>query len=372
MKILIKQFLSANHSWAHIGKAIAKELILSNNQVDLFSTDGKTIDSTLQQYLIGNSELNKNITYGRDPDKNYDLAISYTAPHNWKNYLKYGDKKLAIWCYEFIGRDNKDTLPMGFGSNHVYCDQILAPSNFARQIFLNGGVPENKVMVVPHGIGKEYLGTSKVNLPTRKTFKILANIAQNHKRKNLQGLLKVYGRAFNKKDDVCLILKGKDKPVEAPFEVSLKTCLKNFREKYPNHAEVKIIDYYIDDISALYRSIDCVFSMTRAECWYLPGSEALLSGKLNIVPNWGGQLEFLNNDNALLIDGKEEIADPTAMYWESKPNAIWFSPSIDDATEKLRYAKNNYIDLNKKLEEQKIENYNKFSWKTIVNKIEKL
>jgi glycosyltransferase involved in cell wall biosynthesis len=371
MKIAIRQFLSKNHSWSIVGQSIARELIKQNHQVELFSTDGKNVPKDLQNNLVGYSELNSPNTYGKEPE-NADIAIAYTAMHNFQKYLKTGKKKFGIWCYEWIGKNSDDVLPSGFAANHIYCDKILAPSNFAKQVFLNGNIPDNKIEVIPHGIGKEYLGNSKLILPTRKSFKILANIAQNHKRKNIPGLLKAFGKAFTKKDDVCLILKAKDKPIEQGFDVSLKLCLKHFYDKYPKHAELKLIDYWLDDMSALYRSIDCTFTMSRAECAYLPFYESVASGKINIASNWGGYLDHANNENCLLVNGKIEKADPTSLYWEPNENAIHYEANIDDAVDKLRFVYQNFQSLNQKLEDKRENFYQEFSWSNITNRILKL
>jgi glycosyltransferase involved in cell wall biosynthesis len=126
---------------------------------------------------------------------------------------------------------------------------------------------------------------------------------------------------------------------------------------------------FIPDISALYRSVDATITLAHCEGFYFPGLESIVSGKLAIAPNWGGQLDFLNQSNSLLIDGKEDRADPSSMYWESKNNAIWFNPSIDDAVEKLRFAKENYYLINKNLESNRQVLYNDYSWETIANKM---
>jgi hypothetical protein len=118
--------------------------------------------------------------------------------------------------------------------------------------------------------------------------------------------------------------------------------------------------------------VDAVFTLSHCECFYFPGLEAAAAGKINIAPNWGGQIDFLNETNALLIDGKEGRADPTSMYWESKMNARWFLPSMDDAIDKLRHAYNNYETLNQRVEKQKIDIYNRYNWNTIANDILKL
>jgi glycosyltransferase involved in cell wall biosynthesis len=352
-----------------VGWGIANALKKQGYEVHLFSTDGvEHLPTDLRENLIGYVEENKSEVVGRPPDKEYDCQISYTAMKNFPYYLSNGNKnRFGIWCYEWAG---KNVLPNGFAKHYRSCDYLCAPSNAAKKIFMDSGIPEKNIKVIPHGIDANlYKQTSTVKLPTNKKFKILANVAQNHLRKNIPGLLDAYGKAFTIKDDVCLILKGKDKLVKAPFEISINECLKFFNQKYPKHAEVKIFTEFIPDISGLYRSIDATFTLTHCEGFFFPGLESIASGKLVIAPNWGGQLDFLNEDNALLIDGKEVKANHKSMYWESKPNAIWFESSIDDAVDKLKYAYFNFETLNKKIGTQKQNILQKYDWGNISNQL---
>lgn len=285
---------------------------------------------------------------------------------NFKNYLSNGSKnRFGIWCYEWNGTN---VLPNNFNHCYKYCDRLLAPSNFSKEIFLNSGIPESIITVIPHGINsKDYLSNSKIKLPTKKSFKILANIAQNHLRKNIPVLLEAYGKAFTDKDDVCLIIKGKGKAPTQNFDVSLDDCIKNYKSKYT--AEFKLLPEYIVNMADLYNSIDVVFTMSHCEGFYFPGLEALAAGKLNIAPNYGGQLDFLDTSNSLLVSGKEVRAEPRSMYWEPKNNAIWFEPDIDDAVDKLREAFKNYEKLNEVSKLNRDTILKEYSWNNITSKI---
>lgn len=366
MKILIKQFLSKNHSWSHTAYGLATSFKNQGHQVDLFSTNGiEHLPPHLKENLIGYVEENQSQVYGRIPSNDYDIAYSYTAMKNFQQYLSHGRVKLGVFCYEWLG---KNILPNGFAKAYRNCDYVCPPSEFAKKGFMDSGIPESSIKVIPHGINVEnYQKTTTIDLKTNKKFKILANIAQNHKRKNIPGLLEAYGKAFTNKDDVCLILKAKEKPLTQPFDVSVNSCIQDFKRKYPNHAELKLFSQYLDDVSDLYRSVDCLYTLSYCEAYYIPGIEMLAAGKMNIASSWGGQLDFLNDTNSLLVTGSEVRADPTSMYWESKPNAIWFKPNIDDAVDKLRWAYHNHETFNEKVKLQMLSIHEKYSWNNIAN-----
>ena len=367
MKILVRQFLGKNHSWAVCGWGISRALKKAGHTVHLFSTDGiKHLPNDLKENIIGFVEENQpEKVFGKLPDTTYDAQFSYTCMKNFSNYLSSGNKnRFGIWCYEWAGNN---VLPNGFAKNYKSCDFLCAPSNFSKRVFMESKIPEQSIKVIPHGIDSDqYKNNSVINLQTNKSFKILANIAQNHLRKNIPGLLDAYGKAFSKKDDVILILKASNKSTNVPFEISLKDCLNNFYKKYPHHAEIKLFTDFLPDISALYRSVDATFTLAHTEGFFFPGLESIASGKLVIAPNWGGQVDFLNETNSLLINGKEARANPKSMYWEAKPNAIWFEPSTDDAVSKLKFAFSNFKEINKKVEENRINVLNEFSWDNVI------
>jgi glycosyltransferase involved in cell wall biosynthesis len=368
MKILFRQFLGKRHSWSRVGWGLAIALKELGHEVHLFSTDGiEHLPPSLKPNLIGYTEENQFQVFGRMPDPEYDAQFSYTCIKNLGPYLSSGSKnRFGIWTYEWIGANGQSALPNGFAKHYKFCDFLCPPSNFGKRIFLEAGVPEQHMRVIPHGIEvKEYQDTSTMELPTNKSYKLLVNLAQNHSRKNIPGMLDAYGKAFSNKDDVSLILKAKDRPVKMPFEVSLTECLRNFNAKYPKHAEVKLLSEFVPNMSELYRSIDTVFTMSHCEGYYMPATEALAAGKLSIAPAYGGQLDMLNETNSLLVSGKEVRADPKSMYWEAKQNAVWYQPSIDDAVDKLRFAHQNYQKLNAAIDKQRPDVYSKYGWDNI-------
>jgi glycosyltransferase involved in cell wall biosynthesis len=368
VKILIRQFLGKNHSWAVCGWGWARALKQLGHQVELFSTDGiKHLPPSLKENLIGYTEENQpEKIFGRVPSEQYDCQISYTCMKNFPFYLTSGNKnRIGVWVWEWAG---KNSLPVGFAKHYKACDFMCPPSQYGKQVFMDSGIPESALKVIPHGIDVgDYQQTTTIKLPTNKKCKILTNIAQNHLRKNIPGMLEAYCKAFTNKDDVCLILKAKEKAVTGQSEVSLSDCLRAVNQKYPKHAEIKIFSGFVEDISSLYRSVDIVYTMAHCEGFYFPGLEGIASGKMSIAPNWGGQLDFLNASNALLVEGTETRANVRSMYWAPENYGVWFQPSVNDAVEKLRHAYQNYQQLNQQVDAQRQSVYDRYAWKTVAS-----
>lgn len=344
MRILLQQLLSSNHSWAICGQNIARSLINKQHQVDLYSTNGiKFFPDDLIPNLIGHYDPTTHQSVGQISYNDYDCQISYTAPKNFPLYLSHGSKnRFGIWTFEYQGLKNSNALPEGFAKHYRDCDLILAPSQFSKQIFLDSGVPESHLKVIPHGIDFNQVDTAiPYPLKTRKSTKIAIVIGQVHRRKNLPDMLEMYGRAFTNKDDVCLVIKVQDVPPTQPFELSFQHVFAQFKTKFPRHAEIEIVREFVPNIFSIYKACDIVFYATNCEGFGLISLEAMACGKINVTSRYGGVLDFCNDDNSLLLDGKLFNVPPNYLYWAHKTNTQAFAPNIDDGISKLRYAVTN-------------------------------
>lgn len=376
MQICWQGFLGNNHSWSVVAQHISRNLIRLGHKVDLFSTNGiKHFPDDLKPYLKGYVEENHGMhldQLNRYADqflqKQYDCQLSYTFLKNFQYYFSRGNKnRFGIWTYEFAG---KNAIPSGYSKCHKFVDKVLAPTQFSKQIFLDSGMPSEVIKVIPHGVDIErFKSAGKYQLKTNKRFKILANIAQPHLRKNLPGLLTAFGKAFTKKDDVCLVLKVVDKLPQQQFEVSFRDIFNIFELNYKNHAEIEIITEFIPEIESLYNACDAVFTMSFAEGFYLPGLESFAANKLTIAPNYGGQLDFMTEDNSLLIPGQISIADPKMLYWAQSMKTTIFRPNTDKAADILRAAYDNYDNLMERFIPNMKKTLVDFTWEKVAKDI---
>jgi glycosyltransferase involved in cell wall biosynthesis len=351
MKILWVGFLSRNHSWSFVAQNLSRSFIKQGHDVDLFSTNGlKHFPEDLKKHVVGHLE-EEQIKSPSDLYKNashlgkYDMQISYTALKNFESYLKFGNtNKFGIWNYETT------VLPPGFAKGAMFLDRFLPSSEFSKQIFLENKIPESKQTVIHHGVDlDQFKNASVFQLKTNKTKRILVNIAQPHYRKNIKGIFDVYGKAFTKNDDVCLVLKISKSSAQKQIrqtDEDFNYLYESFKKTYTNHAEVEIIDYFIDDIASLYKATNISWSMTRTECFWMPGLEAFAANHVVVAPRYGGQLDYMNDENSVLTEGKIIKADPRLLYWaQTQSQTIYskaFEPSIDDAIDKLRHVVNNF------------------------------
>jgi glycosyltransferase involved in cell wall biosynthesis len=373
MKICWFGYLSKNHSWSLVGQNICRELIKLGHHVDMFSTNGNTyfpedLKPNLKGFIEENVQANEN-TIGKivngKLDNNYDCQLSYTALKNFDNYFRLGNKnRFGIWNYETT------VLPKAFAKYANSVDKVLPSSEFSKRVFTDNGMDPNKQIIIPHGVHLDrFSNLGKYPLKTKKKYKILANIAQPHLRKNLPGLFDSYGKAFTKEDDVCLVLKVSKKSPQPGNDISFNDIYNNFRNSYKGHGEVEVIDEFIVDIETLYNSCDIVITMSHAECFWMPGLEGFAANKIVVAPRYGGQLDYMNDDNSILIDGKEIRADMRMQYWEPSPYAKAFEPSTDQCAEKLKDLVKNYDDYFKKFSPKMRGLVQDYTWTKVAERI---
>lgn len=371
MKICWYGYLGKNHSWSIVAQNLSREFIKMGHWVDLFSTNGtQHFPEDLKPYLKGSIQEGDPVT--EETTKNlllmYDMQLSYTALRNFCAYFQRGDKnRFGIWNYETT------VLPKAFAKYYKCVDKVLPSSQFSKKIFTDNGMPTDHQVVVPHGIHLDrFQNLGKYPLKTTKKYKILCNIAQPHLRKNIPGLLRAYGKAFTKNDDVCLVLKVSRKSPQPGLDIPFNDIFNAWKNEFKNHAEVELIDKFIVDIETLYNSCDIVFTMTHAECFWMPGLEGFAANKIVMAPRYGGQLDFMNDDNSILIDGKEIRADHRMQYWEPSPYAKVFDPDVDQAAEKLKDVVKNYDDYLKKFSPKMQELLPNYTWTKAAEQIIKL
>lgn len=373
MKVCWFGFLGKNHSWSIVAQNISRQLIKMGHEVDLFSTNGlQHFPEDLKPYLKGYLEEGQPVTEQNLHElvisklsPTYDMQLSYTALRNFCLYFTRGDKnRFGIWNYETT------ILPRAFAKYADCVDLVLPSSQFSKDIFVKNGMSADKQVVVQHGIHLDrFQNLGKFPLKTKKKYKILANIAQPHLRKNIPGLLEAWGKAFTRQDDVCLVLKIARKSPNPMFDVNFDAYFNDFRERYKAHAEVEIVDQFIVDIETLYNACDVVITMSHAECFWMPGLEAFAANKIVVAPRYGGQLDYMNDDNSVLIDGKIIRADMKMRYWEPSPYAAVFDPNVNQCAEKLRDVIANYDDYLKKFSPKMREILPEYTWDKVAARI---
>jgi glycosyltransferase involved in cell wall biosynthesis len=350
-------------------------MVLSTNGMNerLFKKKNKMMDSVLSLQKFG---LGK---------KSIDLDFCFTVPPNFPSrFLSNSKVKAAIYAYEY------KWWPSHWKQYYKYTDIFFAPSDFAAEVFCNNDVPCDKVYVIEHGVNTEKFNPliPPIKLKTKKSYRFLSVCAPHH-RKKLHILLNAYCKAFNKKDDVCLVLKTKiyrhsDGEWNAQtnpngrkgFEIVLGDIFRDLYNKYgKNIPEIEIIDNRIDNMGGLFNVCHTHISTPSSECFLIPALECMAcggatgKGMISIATNYSGNLQFMHPKNSLLINAKLVKTRPEEQYWGVDGRNMSAEPDVNHTAELMLLAYKEYDSLLAKFGPEMAKTVSKFSWINAAQKI---
>lgn len=299
----------------------------------------------------------------------YDLDATFTVPNNYQaRFLKNSKLKLAITDYE------SHPAPANWRQWYHIPDLILPGSKWVAEALKAGGCPEEKIRVVPHGVDTTVFSPNASPHPikTEKTFKFLC-VAEPHYRKQLDLLLDTYCRTFTAADDVCLVLKTKlfkngeqRKPYEQDIRPVLARLVRQYGARIP---EIKIITQRIPNIASLYVACQAFVLMTAAEGFGMPFLEALACGLIVISPRFGGQLDFLNDQNSMLCNTSWRPARQTEQYWGQSLDSEVGSPDPEHFGELMKQAAAERAQIGQRFLQAGLATAAAFSWTEAMKKI---
>jgi hypothetical protein len=275
------------------------------------------------------------------------------------------------------------------GSNKM--DLIIVPSNFTKQN-LGGTVYQQKDQATD-----QIVGEIKLNTPCEVLFEgvdteifskgsgkdVLANVKEDFNflivghwlkgnlgqdRKDIGMAIKTFATVFQylpKDKRPGLIVKTS----HAGFSVidreatreKIDAVLSSFGDKCPS---VYLIhgDMEESDMSNLYHhpKVKAMLSFAKGEGYGRPMAEFTLTGKPIIASGWSGQLDFLPQNGAVLLEGALTQVDESAADQFCMKEAQWFTVNYSNAANKIYdvYNKyNSYLEKSKGLKENTLNNF---------------
>lgn len=228
-----------------------------------------------------------------------------------------------------------DGLPAAWVPRLNEMDEIWVPAAFNERTFRAAGVTA-PIHVVPGGVYAEAFA-DPAPLPIdglRST--VFLSVFEWSFRKGWDVLLKAWAKAFSHKDDVTLLLRtypmkrpGVDVP-QADIDRQINTFLGKLGTSRKRVAPIVVLhDPIADaDMPRLYATATAYVSPTRGEGWGRPMLEAMATGLPVIATRWSAHLEFMHDDNSLLldvegldaIDEREELEFYRGQRW-ARPSA---------------------------------------------------
>lgn len=233
-------------------------------------------------------------------------------------------------------------------------DAVFVPSGYSVKAMIDSGV-KVPIFLVPHGVNTNQFKPENKKLLLKQVEEkfVFVSVFEFQHRKNPEALLKSYWEEFTCKDNVALVIKtywgrrSKKVITDKIYEYKKKLGMGN------KTAPIFIITKFLGDenLKGIYRLGDAFVLPTRGEGVGLPFMEALSSGIPVIATGWGGQMDFLTEENSFLVDyrlnnpeismNSESAISPGWRQLFAEEGQLWAEADIADLKKKMRTAYEN-------------------------------
>jgi len=348
--------LRAVTSWAKVSRELLRALIELGVDINIYERKGFLYDAGFCLPLEIEERIGQTFRQ--------DVVFTFEHPNTYTYLL--GQCKVGLLTYE------STVVPSHWVENiERFLDLLILPSRYTREIFTRSGVCPDRIAVIPYGYRPDIYNryAAALKLDTEKRFRFLT-VSSPHKREGLEVLLQAYAQAFNAQDDVSLIIKVNYLPPlkTKPFEYrDLRGLIDTFKANKGNPEVVLIYTVLSEkEMAGLYKSCSCLVSATRGEGFGMAFLEAQACGLPVIVTGWGGHLDFLNTDNAMLVNYKLRPAREI-QYDCQDTNAQVAEPDVFDMADKMRKAYLDQLSARDQVRE-KSDYLHQYTWKNLATR----
>ncbi|MGO4608694.1 glycosyltransferase family 4 protein [Variovorax sp. 2RAF20] len=232
--------------------------------------------------------------------------------------------RVGYWYWEF------DSIPESWLAHAEQVDEVWTATEFvARGLRERLHVPVRTlfpgVKLAPYKKrGKRHFGLSGTDF----TFLFTYHMMSVMERKNPKGLIRAFKQAFTPDEPVRLVLKSS-------FGDRHPEQMKELRDA-ARGANVTIIDdiFSPDEVLSLMDACDVYVSLHRSEGLGLTMAEAMLMGKPVIATAFSGNMDFMSEDNSLLVPYERvKLGSPIPPY---DADLEWAEPSVEHAALYMR------------------------------------
>lgn len=261
------------------------------------------------------------------------VAVYHCIPQRYRR--PRGPKKFfGVTLFETM------TPPSGWIKMMNEMDEIITASQFNARVFKQHGLTI-PVQVIPHAFDKKLFHKDVVPHGRYRQFTFMS-IGTWKKRKNWEQLIKAFYDGFERKDNVCLLIKtDKIKELEQMVLTIKRTCEWRSKETAPIYAEQKN-NCHFEEIPALMKKCDVYVSPSLGEGFGLPGLHAMALGIPVITTKYGGVTEYAKPETCTFIEPKEYKTLPTMDGIPQFNNCIWPVLRITDVRDAMRSVYDNY------------------------------
>jgi len=268
-------------------------------------------------------------------DLSHNVNIFFINGDEVPQVLKHLGDKLPDSAYNIIYPQWELSLyPSEWAKNLDLFDEVWAPSQFVFESLRQAVSKPVYYMPLPVEIRlTSFLGRRYFGLPESSyLYLFFFDLRSYIERKNPFAVIKAFEEvcALRPREDIRLVIK-----LNRPTR--LRELVKDFRYfvKFVNNSTAKnkiiVIDQLLtnNEIKNLIRCCDCFVSLHRSEGFGRGMAEAMFLGKPVIATGYSGNLDFMNENNALLV--KYKLINVKQGHYPYAENQVWAEPDISDA-----------------------------------------
>lgn len=284
------------------------------------------------------------------------VTVRHAWPPNWTRPRQ--GKLVVIQPWEF------GSLPESWVQQSCDVDEFWIPSNYVRRVYIESGVPAEKVFVMPNGVDAEkfYPNVPPMKLATQRKFKFLF-VGGTIGRKGPDILLQAYLKNFTAADDVCLVIKdfgGRNVYQGQTFEAQIRAA-----QSLPNAPEILYINEELSPelLPGIYTACDCFVMPYRGEGFGLPVLEAMACGLPVVVTAGGATDDFVRDEFAYRIPATKKVFGREVGGMKLVGNGWLLEPTPGVLGEKMRHVFNHPAEARDRGQLASRYAHENFSWK---------
>jgi glycosyltransferase involved in cell wall biosynthesis len=263
----------------------------------------------------------------------YPLTIAIVNADHFKFWIDDIDSNrishstiIGVWAWEI------EDFPKVMHTAFDLVDEVWAVSQFVKDALIKHS--KKKVLVFPTPIIapdlNETLDRSAIGLPTEVDFNLfIFDYMSIFNRKNPLAIVEAHKKAFPNSDGPILVLKSANGDSDAENREKLRFSIKG-RE------DIFLVEEYLsrNQLNALVAECQSYISLHRSEGYGLTMAEAMALGKPVIATAYSGNLDFMNNENSILIPYSLVSVGPDAFPYPE--TSKWAEPDIENAADAIR------------------------------------
>jgi glycosyltransferase involved in cell wall biosynthesis len=234
-------------------------------------------------------------------------------------------RSVGVWFWE------TSVFPSYLRPALKYVDEVWVASEFVAEAIRAATSVPVQVFPLPVDVPPP-TSASRADLGWPKDRFVFSYVFDFHStvtRKNPDGLIEAFKRAFEPDDGAYLVLKSINGD-EFPED------LRRLQEAAAGRPDVSLVDGFVpaDRVTAFTSLADASVSLHRSEGFGLTLAEAMILGKPVIATGYSGNLTFMDDENSYLVRHRlTELEEDVGPY---PAGSIWAEPDIDHAAELMR------------------------------------